>query len=520
MEILLRQLLETAIYVAFTITDTLMSVCYDVETVAHPWYVTLLYYLTLGLYNPSPVLNYTFNSKRTFALFLAILCTFYTAYVLFVWTQQKVKRLCNRFLQTFWKIVLVHNWFKQPTITYKANMILESIIPGSPMYEDGKVPECQVGIYQRKGDMLTPIGAGIRIDDYLVTPAHNCTTDTVLLREKGFEYELDTTKPLYLCADMFAYKLGTNIWSKLGVKMAQMAPLSHKTTVTVVSSCDRKYTISSVERNSDMMGRCTYRGSTTGGFSGSAYASGRQIFGIHCHGGGCNGGYQVLYLWTKVKLLIKEVPEESEDYYRDRLGDDFNVEEQGTTGRDDDQYYILEETKNGRFHLTNDPQLVRQLTQEQEDNFRQMTQYKRSQGNYSWADEVDDYDDYEADCYKPEGKELTGGHFSGEYRAPLASGSAQVQTQSAPQASPSTATTEQPRLTKRQRLIAKLEKCSLKELEVSLQSIQRSSKPSSSTNRLRQQPRLNGTASAANSQQQQSGEPNGKSPQRMSASSH
>lgn len=51
------------------------------------------------------------------------------------------------------------------------------------------------------------------------------------------------------------------------------------------------------------------------GFSGSAYMNGTVALAMHCHGGCRGGGYELLYLWARLKMVLDQVPEDSAEFF-------------------------------------------------------------------------------------------------------------------------------------------------------------------------------------------------------------
>lgn len=413
---------------ASTAADLFKLVCCDVEIVPTPWYVTLLSYLTLGLYQPEPEFVYMINPQRTSLAVVMVMATLYLIYSILTWIKESFIKFRTECWKKCKRVLLMHRWFSKAKVITQI-MSLESLVPGNPLYSEGSVPRCQIRVcLPREDGTLLGIGAGCRLDNHFVTPAHNCTTaEVVLLAENGNEVRVDTRNPLYLCADMFAYKLSPKEWSQLGASMVKLSPLSDKRTVTIVSSVDKSYSISNLMR-SETFGRCVYQGSTHPGFSGSVYHSGHQVYGIHCHGGTFNGGYQLLYLWAKLKLEMAEMPETSSlEYAMDK---EWDWEEQGhESGRQEDSKYVMEERGTGRFHVITSDQEHKKITWKQT-NTRYQTGFEVD-GKSDWGDMVEDVSKivYEGECLKAA--------FPGESQAQEAKGPSKVQNTQVPQASTS-----------------------------------------------------------------------------------
>nr|QZZ63364.1 hypothetical protein [Leuven Luteo-like virus 1] len=412
-------------------------ICCDVEIAPQSWSAFILSCVTLGLYEPEPTFVYSLNYNRTTLALLMVIATAYVIYSLLVGAMLKLDLWRKKIWKKAKKMVLIHKWFAKTKVISQI-MTFESVIPGNPLYANGLVPKSQIRVCIPKEDgTLVGIGAGIRLDEYLITPAHNCTTpEIVLLSETGVEVTISTEKPLYLCADVFAFKLTNVQWSKLGAAMVRLAPLSDKRTVTIVSSVDKSYSIANLTR-SETFGRCIYNGSTHPGFSGSVYHSGQQAYGMHCHGGTTNGGYQLLYLWAKLKLELMEIPETSSTDYA--AGKQWEYEEHGhQSGRQEDSKYIMEEKNTGRYHVIGDHGTKEKI----------MQHAKVYDTGLDWNEEVE----REEERRTAEGLGL---QFAGEYQAPEARGPSSATYLKAPQASKSGVAPSRRRLTGRRPSMSK-----------------------------------------------------------------
>lgn len=227
----------------------------------------------------------------------------------------------------------------------------EGLVPGSPLLLNGRIPGCQVSIASQGEDgALLVVGAGIRIEDHLVTATHNCHFGRkILLFVDGKldqRIELPADTEVSLAADVSAFPVPETTWARLGVSRARLAPMAQGTTVTITSSCDRKYSVGTLSSNQSAMGRCFYAASTMPGFSGSAYMNGATCLGLHCHGGVRAGGYEALYLYSRLKMHLRENPESSEEFLRKlkRRHRHLMVEEH-------DEQVILR-SESGHYHLT------------------------------------------------------------------------------------------------------------------------------------------------------------------------
>nr|WKV33919.1 MAG: RNA-dependent RNA polymerase [Riboviria sp.] len=118
------------------------------------------------------------------------------------------------------------------------------------------------------------------------------------------------------------------VWAKMRVGMVRMGPLRKSTTVTIVSGCDRKYSLATLQPTIPL-GRVAYSGSTQPGFSGSAYSTGEVVLGMHCHGGTRGGGYEILYLYVRLKEILDTPVEDSEEFFMRQATYGFDYEQLG-----------------------------------------------------------------------------------------------------------------------------------------------------------------------------------------------
>lgn len=275
----------------------------------------------------------------------------------------------------------------------------EGMVPGNELLDGGKLPRGQVAVAIKRGGNLCVVGGGIRVENYLLTPMHNTFSGCdlyVVVGEK--EVRVDPDTELILAADVCAYKLSETAWATLGVQQAKLGPLKSSATVTATSSCDGKYSVSSL-RPIEPLGRLNYYGSTQPGFSGSAYMNGNVALGMHLHGGVQGGGYELLYLYARLKLAIQQRPEDSADFmYKTAREEDFRTERLA----DDDEIVRM---ASGTYHITK-TDIVSKM--------------RKLRDSTDWADEVE-YDELEdrlaRQDYVPESL-IPSTSFPGEGRRP------------------------------------------------------------------------------------------------------
>ncbi|KAG7304705.1 hypothetical protein JYU34_010052 [Plutella xylostella] len=136
-------------------------------------------------------------------------------------------------------------------------VVPEGIVPGNPLMDNGKTPSCQVQLVVVKEGVHYMVGAGFRVENHLITPAHNlqCGMDAYL--RNGDKLVRLEGEGLSLAADVVAYPISERDWSQLGVTRAKLAPLNKVANVCVTSG---KYSISGLKGHRDMIGRCVYFG--------------------------------------------------------------------------------------------------------------------------------------------------------------------------------------------------------------------------------------------------------------------
>lgn len=287
----------------------------------------------------------------------------------------------------------------------------EGMVPGSPLLTGGRMPDCQVAIAAKRGDTFMVVGAGIRLGNHLVTPTHNghAGYEMYMLKEtpNGQRVvKVRTEDELYIATDVSAFAVPEQDWSKLGVPKATTIPLPRATSVTVVSSCDGKYSVGKVQPSDCLIGRCVYTASTVPGFSGSAYMNGGAVVGMHCHGGTRGGGYEILYLWCRLKAALLTAsdlgnPESSEDVMFGVAREDDWVEEPLANER------AVVRSRDGNYHLTT-AMIV-----------SKMKALRKSQ---DWIDEMDadelEEELMQRDDYIPEAIGVGGTTYPGEYPRP------------------------------------------------------------------------------------------------------
>lgn len=347
----------------------------------------------------------------------------------------------------------------------------EGLVEGNPLMEGGRIPSCQVRVAVKSdnGDLVV-LGGGVRILDCLVTATHNTLAgkDLYILTDKGTA-KVDTSTEMVLAADLSAFKVSRPTWSNLGVSIAKLGPMGSAPTVSIVSSCDKRYSVGTLRCSRETMGRVGYYGSTQPGFSGCAYMNGTVCLGIHMHGGTQAGGYESLYVYHRLQMELEE-PGESGSYLLEKADEDYQVESLG-----DD--FALVRFSSGHYHRT---------TQDIVDLM------KKKKGSKNWVDMME-YEELEQelanrDDYQPEGR-LSLVTFPGESQRPRGKRPPPVVSTRESKDSTRAAEGTQRKPTERERLISQLSSISNAQLRAFLEA---------SSSRTRSQP----TASQTRAQQQ------------------
>nr|UGO57176.1 MAG: hypothetical protein 1 [Riboviria sp.] len=305
----------------------------------------------------------------------------------------------------------------------------EGMIPGSKLLDGGRIPSCQVCVAWFANGAHVVVGAGIRVEDHLVLPAHNTHNEQGLYIVYGGSKVYKVTTPqVELAADLIAFHIPDTVWSQMGVSRARLSPMAKTATVQVTASTNAQYSIGSL-KIVEPMGRVAYVASTMPGFSGSAYMDGNACKGIHLHGGASGGGYEMMYVWVRLKHALQQNPESSEDFLRGLVKPNRRLLTEALDGN-----YAVVRTTEGHYHLT---------TAQAVEKIREL----EAQSELGWADEVELHDlrtefgDYQPEALLP--------HFSGEYQPPAMVPSRSGQQGPYLPAGPSSTQSSEPQLTAR-----------------------------------------------------------------------
>lgn len=243
----------------------------------------------------------------------------------------------------------------------------EGLVPGSALMEGGRLPACQVQVLVERSGVQYIVGSGIRIENYLVTPAHNFHSGMKSFISNGDKVIPITSVELHLAPDLVAYELSEKDWSQLMVSKAKLAPLNRSANVSITSACDSKYSISELKVG-DLLGRCIYTGSTMPGFSGAAYMNGNSCVGMHQHGGAYGGGYEALYMYQRLKLALRRPDEDSAEFF-------MNEYKHYTPRYEElEDNAVVVRSQEGHYHLTTKDMMdrLKHLRERQSDDWAEM----------------------------------------------------------------------------------------------------------------------------------------------------
>nr|QVG74732.1 hypothetical protein 1 [Virus sp.] len=294
----------------------------------------------------------------------------------------------------------------------------ESIIPGSALLEGGRPLRCQVRVAMRTPKGLMVVGGGVRVLNFLLMPTHNSHVgyDTYIINgaDDSRMVKLDPTKELIIAPDVSAFPLTESQWADLQVPQAKLAPLAHKSRVTCVSAVDAKYSVGSITVGSTI-GRVVYDASTMPGFSGSIYSNGTHALGMHTHGGQLGGGYELLYLYVRLKAALDQVDEGFWKKNPDGSYSWIDEEEPDFTERlgsgDDDK--VVVRSKSGTYILALNKDWTAAVAE----------RAAKAKKTGDWAEDTDYLDDIPYDPYVAEsgpGLPLMRTAFPGEGQRPAA----------------------------------------------------------------------------------------------------
>lgn len=211
-------------------------------------------------------------------------------------------------------------WRKPPPVVVASEMpvdehIKESKAPGSSEMP-AKIPSFQVSVGYTRSGKFAVIGSALRVDDFLVMPDHvRCAVegDLELRSGGGATYTLtrdNVDKMETIDTDLVAFEPDARLFSALGMTkptFLQTLPEGRGAFCQIVGCLSRGTT--GYVRHSPVFGHVEYTGTTKKGYSGAGYTVGKNLVGIHTHGGTVNGGYDITFVWAMLKYFREKKPE-------------------------------------------------------------------------------------------------------------------------------------------------------------------------------------------------------------------
>lgn len=265
----------------------------------------------------------------------------------------------------------------------KHERLPESMVVGSNFTKVpiSKIPKTQVALYSvnERGAVVQFLGSGIRLGDYFVVPNHiiiayDCVAALIMKpNEPAQAIKIRTDEFDLIDGDIAALRMDEAKFSRLGLVKATIASLESETIVTVCSSSkEPDYSLGTLVNDSNVFGSVVFRGSTKGGFSGSAYMMGKQIVGMHLGGGMVNYGVSASYIMA---LLVK--PEDTAEWLqrvRRRRGP---VKYQRSKFNPDEAVVFI----NGRYHTVDLSALDTMDVQEDTGRYAEQQQVRQPEVN-------------------------------------------------------------------------------------------------------------------------------------------
>lgn len=177
-------------------------------------------------------------------------------------------------------------------------------------------PKCQAEVHTAKaGKPFIASGQGFLVTNgWFLTAAHVLNgADSVMLKTALNQVVLDASRFEALEADMTRTLLTETERSKLGLRVAKLAPKYFEEKVGLVVSIVAFGKMSmGLLSTSKMIGFCKYTGSTLKGFSGAPYMVGTAVYGMHLGSVVNNVGYESSYILALVRAHCEDTAEEME----------------------------------------------------------------------------------------------------------------------------------------------------------------------------------------------------------------
>lgn len=203
------------------------------------------------------------------------------------------------------------------SVLVNSRTVLESVRPGS-IETSLPMPKYQALVGQLVDGDFKAHGSTVRMGNFLVMPGHVFSfSEQVVVFNKGNYLDITGLPYEDIETDLVAVQLAEHQFSKL---LLSMPTICHEFPdqghyASIVGPVG-KGTTGVLKTDNSVFGRVVYNGSTLAGYSGSPYVVGTSIAGIHQSGGAVNGGFSASYVWTLLKVLMKERDEGSEDWLR------------------------------------------------------------------------------------------------------------------------------------------------------------------------------------------------------------
>lgn len=249
------------------------------------------------------------------------------------------------------------------------------------------MPSCQVILALKEGDVLTPVGCGIRTEYGIWTLDHivaNLSKVWLLRDAVQIEIDLDNTPKVEFGLESICLLVDEGKMSRLGLQKAKFGPLPKDGKMVTVVGPYGQGSMGMLQRSH--FGHVTYQGSTTAGFSGSPYMYNKTVIGMHSHGGKENGGMEILYLKAMYHLNENIVLENSEDYFKNFVeqNEDLYYEEVG------DDIVVADE--DGHFHVAKGElaNTVRNARRQKRTKAYTPADYNAEYIPGGWADQTED----------------------------------------------------------------------------------------------------------------------------------
>lgn len=226
----------------------------------------------------------------------------------------------------------------------------ERAIQGSDLIPTKELPSFVCFIFGVKDEAEVLVGVGFRVENAILTAAHNLTGyDKLKLMSNTAVCYVDVDTAVVHPYDDFAYfRLSDRDFSMLGLSKGKL--LDHAAPRSYPVICQAygpgtpvSFTMGAVTPV-EHFGKVTYGGSTTYGFSGTPYVQNKTIVGMHLGAGMVNLGLDAAYM----RMLLSIRQESTEDWLMDMIEEDQLNKRQVSWERspgDPDEVYVLRQGK-------------------------------------------------------------------------------------------------------------------------------------------------------------------------------